>query len=75
MADENLENHEWELEDGDEYEEIASDEVDRVVAALDEIIATVESENIRTYLELASNSIFFLVYEEEEEGGSQRQAA
>ena len=69
MAREDLENHEWELTEAEEYEEIASEEVDRVVAALDDLIGTVESENIRTYLELASNSIFFLVYEEDDGEG------
>ena len=68
VSDDYLKYHDWNTEDGEEYEEISSEEVDRVVAALDQLLATVESENIKTYLELASNSIFFLVYESEEEG-------
>lgn len=51
----------------DEYEEISSDEVDRVISVLEELMDSVESENIRVYLEDAVNSIFYLVYEDEEE--------
>ncbi|MCA9027728.1 MAG: hypothetical protein KDA86_21135 [Planctomycetaceae bacterium] len=50
----------------DEFEEISSDEVDRVVEALEGILATVESENIQAYLEEAINQIFTLVYDEED---------
>jgi len=49
---------------GDEYEEITSDEVDRVVEALDALMETIVSENIRTYLEEASENIYQLIYEE-----------
>ena len=52
--------------DGEDFEEITSDEVDRVVEALEKLTATVESENIRVILENASNDIWFLVYEEED---------
>lgn len=48
----------------DEFEEISSDEVDRVVAVLDDLIETVQSENIQALLEEASNSIFALVYDD-----------
>lgn len=48
-----------------DYEEISSDEVDRVVDALEELVSGVESENIKTYLEEALNAVYYLVYEEE----------
>jgi hypothetical protein len=51
---------------GDEYEEITSDEVDRVVGALESLMETVESENIRSYIEEAVNSIYYLIYEDED---------
>lgn len=51
----------------DEYEEISSQEVDRVVAALEALIESVASENIKAYLEDASTSIYYLVYEDEDE--------
>ncbi len=50
----------------DEFEEISSEEVDRVVEALDHLIEIVQSENIKHYLEEAASSIYFLVYEEEQ---------
>lgn len=50
----------------EEFEEISSDEVDRVVEAIDELIATIDSENIQAILEEASNTIFALVYDEED---------
>jgi hypothetical protein len=52
--------------DADEYEEITSDEVDRVVAELENLASTVASENIRVLLENASNDIWYLVYEDED---------
>ena len=52
--------------DGDEYEEITSDEVDRVVEALEKLSATINSENIRVILENASNDIYYLVYDDED---------
>jgi hypothetical protein len=58
MADEQL--------GGQEYEEITSDEVDRVVEQLERLMETVQSENIKSYIEDAINSIFFLVYEEDD---------
>ncbi len=51
----------------DEYEEISSEEVDRVVAALEELIETVESENVRVQLEDALNSVYYLVYDDSDD--------
>lgn len=51
-------------EGAEEFEEISSEEVDRVVAALEELIDGVSSENIRATLEEASNNIFYLIYDE-----------
>ena len=52
----------------DEFEEISSDEVDRVIEALETLMATVESENIRFHLDEASEKIYSLVYDEENPG-------
>lgn len=54
------------VDDADEYEEISSDEVDRVIEALEKLAATVQSENIQVILENASNDVYYLVYEDEE---------
>lgn len=62
------------LED-QEYEVINSDEVDRVVEVLDNLIDNIESENIKHFLEEASSSIYYLVYEDEEDDGEINQAA
>lgn len=51
----------------EEYEEISSEEVDRVVEALDHLIEVIQSENIKHYLEEAASSIYYLVYEDESE--------
>jgi hypothetical protein len=59
----------------EEFEEISSDEVDRIVAFLDELIETVQSENIQAILEDASNSIFSLVYDENDLEEMQDEAA
>ena len=59
----------------EEFEEISSDEVDRIVAVLDELIETVQSENIQAILEDASNSIFSLVYDENDLEDVQDEAA
>ena len=50
--------------DDNEFEEISSDEVDRIVYALDSLIESVDSDNITHYLEEASSSIYYLVYED-----------
>ncbi len=57
------------LEDevGEEFEEITSDEVDRVVGLLEELMLSVESENINSLLEEAATSIYELVYDESDE--------
>jgi N-dimethylarginine dimethylaminohydrolase len=52
--------------DGQEYEEITSDEVDTVVEQLERLVETVQSENIKSYLEDAINNIFFLVYTDDD---------
>lgn len=56
----------YSLTNADEFEEINSEEVDRVVEALDRLIEGVQSENIKHYLEEAASNIYYLVYEEEE---------
>ncbi len=63
MADENVDGH---LIEGEEFEEITSDEVDRVVDQLEKLMETVSSENIKAYLEDAVNNIFFLLYDDED---------
>jgi hypothetical protein len=71
--DEFNENTEFEshLSDSDtEYEEvdeeISTDEVDRVLESLINILESVESATIHEYLEETYNQIFSLVYEEDE---------
>lgn len=59
----------------DEFEEISSDEVDRVCAVLDDLLETVQSENIQAYLEECSNNIFALVYDAEDFEGAHDEAA
>lgn len=58
-------NAQYRLTPTDDFEEISSEEVDRVVEALDLLIAGVQSENIKHYLEEAASNIYYLVYEEE----------
>ena len=58
-------NAQYRLAATDEFEEINSEEVDRVVEALDRLIAGVQSENIKHYLEEAASNIYYLVYEDE----------
>lgn len=48
-----------------DFEEICSDEVDRVVEILDGLIENSQSENIKHLLEEASSNIYYLVYEDE----------
>jgi hypothetical protein len=50
----------------DDYEEITSDEVDRVVASLEELMDTTTSLNIRCCLEEAAANIYCLIYDEED---------
>lgn len=61
--------------DGDEYEEISSDEVDHVVESLEKLMETIQSENIQAYLEEASANILALVYDEDELDDLQDEAA
>ena len=79
MSDKHNENisAQYRLTTTDEFEEISSEEVDRVVEALDRLIAGVQSENIKHYLEEAASNIYYLVYEEEvtETDGALDQAA
>lgn len=49
-----------------EFEEISSEEVDRVIAALELLGGTVASETIKSLLENCSNEIYYLVYEDED---------
>lgn len=61
--------------DGEDYEEISSEEVDRVVEALEQLMQTTQSENIQAFLEEASSNILGLVYEEDELDEIQDEAA
>lgn len=62
-----LDLYEDEAGEVEEYEEISSEEVDRVVAALEDLLDTVDSENIKSYLDEAITNIYFLVYDEEDD--------
>lgn len=61
----------------EEFEEISVEEVDRVVAALDELIQSVDSDTIRYYLETTAEEISYLIEEEEdgEEEAGEAEAA
>jgi hypothetical protein len=59
------ENHN--IANGDEYEEITSEEVDRVIAGLEALMNQTTSENIRASLEEAADQIFELVYGDDAE--------
>jgi hypothetical protein len=63
MADANLDGR---LDETEDFEEITSDEVDRVVEQLEKMMETVSSENIKSYLEEAVNNIFFLLYDDDD---------
>ena len=52
--------------DQDDFEEITSDEVDRVVEALEQLNAGIDSENIRVIIENAASDIWYLVYDDED---------
>ncbi|MEK6258813.1 MAG: hypothetical protein AABP62_09340 [Planctomycetota bacterium] len=54
-----------------EYEEVSSDEVDNVVAALENLSETVTSEAIKDLLEECLNSVYCLVYEDDDEVSSE----
>ena len=55
-----------EASETEEFEEITSEEVDRVVESLENLAATVDSENVRLILEKALNDIWYLVYDDED---------
>lgn len=46
------------------YEIINSQEVDKVVAAMEELMATIQSENIRQILDEAADEVYNLIYSE-----------
>jgi hypothetical protein len=62
---------EWE----DVEEEIDLEEVERIVATLDQLIAQVQSDTVRESLEVACEEIASLVEWEEEENADQAEAA
>lgn len=49
-----------------EYEEITSEEVDRVATALELLGESATSHTIKSMLEECANNIYYLVYEEED---------
>jgi len=53
-------------DDAEDFEEICSDEVDRILEALEGLVASTESENIRYFLDEAANRIYELIYDDEE---------
>lgn len=57
---------EFASDDDNDFEEISSDEVDRVVESLESLAATAESENVRYFLEEATLKIYLLVYGDDE---------
>lgn len=58
-----------------DFEEICSDEVDRVVEVLDGLIENIQSENIKHFLEEASSNVYYLVYEDDDNEEVLEQAA
>jgi len=54
------------MDEAEDYEEIRSEEVDRIVEALDRLIEGAQSENVKHFLEEAASSIYYLIYEDEE---------
>ena len=63
--DTQFESHLSDADAEDEEEEISTDEVDRVLEKLTNLLESVESSTVHEYLEEAYNHIFSLVYEEE----------
>jgi len=59
--------HHGEVEADEEFEEITSEEVDRVIELLEGVATNVQSQNILAILTEASDSIYELVYDEEED--------
>ena len=64
--DAKCEAHREGMEEEYEEEEITSEEVDRVLESLTNLLESVESETVHEYLEETYNQIFSLIYEEEE---------
>ena len=64
--DAKCEAHREGMEEEYEEEEITSEEVDRVLESLTNLLESVESANVHEYLEETYNQIFSLIYEEEE---------
>ena len=58
--------HHSEVEADEEFEEITSEEVDRVIELLEGVATNVQSQNILAILTEASDSIYELVYDEED---------
>ncbi len=58
----------------EEYEVITSEEVDRVLDALEELTNSVESENIKVSLQEAADTIYSLIYEEEDDTQNQAES-
>lgn len=54
-----------------EYEDVSSDEVDNVVASLENLMETVNSETIKDLLDECLNSVYYLVYEDDDEVSSE----
>ena len=54
-----------------EYEDVSSDEVDNIVAALENLMETVNSETIKDMLEECLNNVYYLVYEDENDVSSE----
>ena len=53
-----------------EYEEVSTDEVDKIVATLENLSETVTSEAIKDLLDECLNSVYYLVYEDEDDAAS-----
>ncbi len=64
--DAKCEAHREGMEEEYEEEEITSEEVDRVLESLTNLLESVESATVHEYLEETYNQIFSLIYEEEE---------
>ena len=58
------------MTDDIEYEEINSEDVDRVVAALEELSAASSSETIKAFLDECASNVYYLVYADEDETDS-----
>lgn len=63
------------IDGDDEYEVITSEEVDQVLDQLDQMIQSVESDNVRSILEEAADQIYCLIYSDDEEESQESEAA